>query len=765
MTTATTDIATADAAKETVVKITLIEDGTTEAVEDGVDDCVVEAEGFHHADSVKVGDATDSVEVGDVVVEADAVEVIEQDEERPFRPIARWQNRLIGAMSILEGSDGMVRLNASLKQSAGSHRLTRDGYKSISARQTQKMIDRVTRGIKQYFDGAILRGVQEFVKLDITFDTDQARMQSWVAVEAMWDLDEERDLLVLEASRSLLAVFVVGARSEEALFADILDSVTGEAGKAATTAESVAERLEFDVPDGIALGPYPDWMIAEATETLTETMQQDYWQKIPETTRNDVRGTLLDGIETGKSIRTLSKEIMAAHGDTYTQARANAVARTETAGMLNSGHNAAIGNLQAETGIAMGKEWLSVNGNTTREDHSAADGQIVPFNKDFTVGGESAPYPAHMGLSAGQRVNCQCTVLSSFAGNEIFDQVEMVEEQVEEPVDIPIPPPLPTPLAPATPVWENMTFDEIMDRGDEELEAKRQAVLKAKESMTEQLRELREERLEIVGRMQSSVKKRAELMQLGRLEDQDEIDFLTRAITGFAKEMNIVSDKTSRVRSKGVANQLAKLRVKKSERTVFELMEDSNGGPNSLPKMKNRSIMTKAKKVSRQLGELMHAPTHEMWEGSGKIWSGVNQTKTGRAFANGVSVSMSKTNSDAIYAHEFAHNIEMGNVRALRLAKDYRAKKTEGQVAGTFNELYPTHGYGSSEKTLGDDDWRKLVMSDSDAHYIGKTYSDGKSTEVVSMGVELLFENPARFAETDPEYFKLVIGILDGSLL
>lgn len=47
-------------------------------------------------------------------------------------------------------------------------------------------------------------------------------------------------------------------------------------------------------------------------------------------------------------------------------------------------------------------------------------------------------------------------------------------------------------------------------------------------------------------------------------------------------------------------------------------------------------------------------------------------------------------------------------------------------------------------------------------HYVGKHYDD--ATEITSMGLQALYEDPVGFAQKDPEYAKWVLGILDGSL-
>jgi hypothetical protein len=55
------------------------------------------------------------------------------------------------------------------------------------------------------------------------------------------------------------------------------------------------------------------------------------------------------------------------------------------------------------------------------------------------------------------------------------------------------------------------------------------------------------------------------------------------------------------------------------------------------------------------------------------------------------------------------------------------------------------------------------VYDELSAYYVGKDYGQG-ATEIVSMGLELLYNNPILFAKKDPEYLKYILGILDGSL-
>ena len=90
----------------------------------------------------------------------------------------------------------------------------------------------------------------------------------------------------------------------------------------------------------------------------------------------------------------------------------------------------AIRNTGVSTGLEVSKEWLSVQGSTTRNTHSIADGQRVLVDGDFVVGGYLAPYPGHHSLPAGERCNCQCTVISAFGVDQIVNNgFELTEEE------------------------------------------------------------------------------------------------------------------------------------------------------------------------------------------------------------------------------------------------------------------------------------------------------------------------------------------------
>jgi len=99
-----------------------------------------------------------------------------------------------------------------------------------------------------------------------------------------------------------------------------------------------------------------------------------------------------------------------------------AIARTEITNALNGGIHAVQQDL-AKDGLVSGSEWLTVGDGDVRgsdpqdsHDHVSANHQKVKAGEDFTVSGESAPWPGHHTLSAGNRINCRCTHVSLFEG-------------------------------------------------------------------------------------------------------------------------------------------------------------------------------------------------------------------------------------------------------------------------------------------------------------------------------------------------------------
>lgn len=83
------------------------------------------------------------------------------------------------------------------------------------------------------------------------------------------------------------------------------------------------------------------------------------------------------------------------------------IARTETTRIENSARQS-VGDEGVKKGFNMWKRWSATGDERTRDEHLAADGQEVPNNEPFTVGGEQMMYPGDisLGASAWNVINC-----------------------------------------------------------------------------------------------------------------------------------------------------------------------------------------------------------------------------------------------------------------------------------------------------------------------------------------------------------------------
>tara|TARA_R110000824_G_scaffold120382_5_gene275675 strand:- start:16762 stop:20028 length:3267 start_codon:yes stop_codon:yes gene_type:complete len=173
----------------------------------------------------------------------------------------------------------------------------------------------------------------------------------------------------------------------------------------------VQKEFEFEPTDQVLID-IPPKVLSGLTAELDFIFEQPYWEEILTTTSLDIQGVINAGIQGGMSIgeveRMMRNELS---GGRHPAVRANAMARTEMGGAVNAGHQKAMESLASE-GLVTGKQWLSVCGGTTRQDHCAANMQEVEVDALFLLGDEECPYPAHGSLSAHQRVNCQCMHIS-----------------------------------------------------------------------------------------------------------------------------------------------------------------------------------------------------------------------------------------------------------------------------------------------------------------------------------------------------------------
>lgn len=108
------------------------------------------------------------------------------------------------------------------------------------------------------------------------------------------------------------------------------------------------------------------------------------------------------------------------------------IARTETTRVENSARMD-VGKEGEKLGFKMYKEWVATSDDRTRPEHASADGQRVPINEPFIVGGEKLMYPGDysLGASPWNTINCRCTVVNitekTYEPQDKEEKVEFLE--------------------------------------------------------------------------------------------------------------------------------------------------------------------------------------------------------------------------------------------------------------------------------------------------------------------------------------------------
>lgn len=116
-----------------------------------------------------------------------------------------------------------------------------------------------------------------------------------------------------------------------------------------------------------------------------------------------IRGTLTEGFHAGESIPQLTRRVR--EQAQFAEARARAVARTETIMAANGG---AMTQAKSQPDVLRPttKQWLSTKDGRTRLTHRIANGQQRPLDKPFRIGGASVQFPGDPLGPAAECVNC-----------------------------------------------------------------------------------------------------------------------------------------------------------------------------------------------------------------------------------------------------------------------------------------------------------------------------------------------------------------------
>lgn len=125
---------------------------------------------------------------------------------------------------------------------------------------------------------------------------------------------------------------------------------------------------------------------------------------VPDEIWQTIQQQISEGLDKGEPIRDIAKRITRAF-DAIDEGRASVIATTETHAAYGFSRNEAM-----KTAGVKFKKWIISGLPNVRHAHQIADGQIVPINQPFLVGGENLQYPGDPAGSPENTINCRCII-------------------------------------------------------------------------------------------------------------------------------------------------------------------------------------------------------------------------------------------------------------------------------------------------------------------------------------------------------------------
>lgn len=122
-------------------------------------------------------------------------------------------------------------------------------------------------------------------------------------------------------------------------------------------------------------------------------------------------------------------------------------------------------------------------------------------------------------------------------------------------------------------------------------------------------------------------------------------------------------------------------------------------------------------------------------------------------------VNVMKTESKGVILHELIHSVENNNF-AMKQAVEFLERRTQGNPVRKLNEI--NRSYDSRELFKEGGFFNPYVgkiykLTDLESKSFNRrTYKGYSATEVLTMGVQRMFENPFKFYKEDPEHFEFI---------
>ena len=109
-----------------------------------------------------------------------------------------------------------------------------------------------------------------------------------------------------------------------------------------------------------------------------------------------------------------------------------------------------------------------------------------------------------------------------------------------------------------------------------------------------------------------------------------------------------------------------------------------------------------------------------------------------------------------VHVHEMGHILEAEDPYVEQMVQTFLHYRVGDEKPAKLKDVFPNTNYGADEKGRINNFDR--YFDKNSAYYVGKEYDSG--SEILSMGLQALFDDPVNFMEKDPEYAQFVLSIM-----
>lgn len=177
-----------------------------------------------------------------------------------------------------------------------------------------------------------------------------------------------------------------------------------------------ANRHQLDV----AFDVVPERVLEEFADWSDEIVENEVLETITEDSIRYIRNAQEEGLSIDDLAQQVNDELFDGRLQDHVAERN---ARTATISSSNAGSHSAY----EDADSVVAEEWLTSIDGRERDDHNAADGQIVAVGNTFLVGGEELRHPADPQGSQGNIINCRCTTVPVFRDQLSDDEFARLE--------------------------------------------------------------------------------------------------------------------------------------------------------------------------------------------------------------------------------------------------------------------------------------------------------------------------------------------------